>query len=59
MQAVKRAVDPSNLFGANNHGVVGTVSLSAPGPSNGPGSLNGPSSLNGPGASSAAASSAE
>ena len=29
MQAVKRAVDPANLFGANNHGVSGTVSLNA------------------------------
>jgi alkyldihydroxyacetonephosphate synthase len=27
MQAVKRAVDPANLFGANNHGVLGTVAL--------------------------------
>jgi hypothetical protein len=29
MQAVKRAVDPANLFGANNHGVLGTVALDA------------------------------
>jgi hypothetical protein len=29
MQAVKRAVDPANLFGANNHGVSGTIALSA------------------------------
>jgi alkyldihydroxyacetonephosphate synthase len=54
MQAVKRAVDPSNLFGANNHGVAGTVSLSASGPSNG-----GPASLNGPGSLNTAAPSAE
>lgn len=29
MQAVKRAVDPTNLFGANNHGVVGDPPLRA------------------------------
>jgi hypothetical protein len=29
MQAVKRAVDPANLFGANNHGVSGAVTLTA------------------------------
>jgi alkyldihydroxyacetonephosphate synthase len=29
MQRVKRAVDPGNLFGANNHGVSGTVALTA------------------------------
>jgi alkyldihydroxyacetonephosphate synthase len=29
MQRVKRAVDPANLFGANNHGVSGTVALTA------------------------------
>jgi alkyldihydroxyacetonephosphate synthase len=29
MQAVKRAVDPANLFGANNHCVSGTVALTA------------------------------
>jgi alkyldihydroxyacetonephosphate synthase len=29
MQRVKRAVDPANLFGTNNHGVSGTVALTA------------------------------
>jgi hypothetical protein len=29
MQRVKTAVDPANLFGANNHGVSGTVALTA------------------------------
>jgi hypothetical protein len=29
MRQVKRAVDPSNLFGASNHGVRGTVDLGA------------------------------
>jgi alkyldihydroxyacetonephosphate synthase len=29
MQRVKQAVDPANLFGANNHGVSGTVALTA------------------------------
>lgn len=29
MQRVKHAVDPTNLFGANNHGVAGAVALTA------------------------------
>ncbi len=29
MQRIKRAVDPTNLFGSNNHGVSGTVALTA------------------------------
>jgi hypothetical protein len=29
MRQVKRAVDPGNLFGASNHGVLGTIDLGA------------------------------
>jgi alkyldihydroxyacetonephosphate synthase len=30
MQQVKRALDPSNLFGASNHGVRGMIALEHP-----------------------------